>query len=818
MALIRLTPDNAEEVTQQVVGDFADLVRNSGKSPALAKLAERAGELESLSSNGVLEVEVILGEVSDPWLSPVAKWLQIDEPVLQEAITSQEQIELPLQTRSRFSVVRIRSGHKPAGRRAGQRTPPILVVVHTPEQAPDKDLKDAIFEAVQQHPLSLLLVPAEAGWAKALSGLASREAWMCKPIGLELMAERDLEENLKLSPWKEARPLMVGWSAAGSLNSLYEGLGLALEKEQGSLKSKRTVLDQKAAVSQQKSTGNASDIIAEARGFMQKKFDIYQKESAKRMQSLVAQFDGTLSKEIESTIKAFDKFDFEKKPKIFVVRIPAGLQSQLLSRAKQVLAEAGRADLADMGEVFRKAQEDVEKLIEAKGGPPTVVHFHYLPDHELTNLVDRSIVIQRAYSGTLARRGPMDYFMAARRYQMIFFMMFSAFGLSFVRSYRQIMVPLTVLLLSFGLLNVINSTRKQEKETEELELEKARELLRAEFRRCMNDVEKNWSSILSNHLSDQQSAVIEKIESTVRSFFEGANRQAAEDKVLQQRQLKGLDQSERKLVEAAKKVQAAPQELEQLSGQMTQLYAASVRPGEGGPKAPGAPAAPGVAGLPRPGVGPATPAVPASAAEALKKLQTSKQAAAGSKPAGGAASDLKKKLAEARSRGAAAPDKPVTKPSRASRPQAKGSGDLAAKAAKLRERAKAKSLDGKASKVAPATAGSGKAAGAAGDRDGENPEAPPKREAIEKRVAELQEKMKAAQAADQGDTEKDSPVTPPAEDPSTADRGELMKKKAEEIKRKMAAAAETGGDAKGGLDKTVMMPKPPPSADGDPSD
>ena len=35
--------------------------------------------------------------------------------------------------------------------------------------------------------------------------------------------------------------------------------------------------------------------------------------------------------------------------------------------------------------------------------------------------------------------------------------------------------------------------------------------------------------------------------------------------------------------------------------------------------------------------------------------------------------------------------------------------------------------------------------------------------------------MKAAQAADQGDTEKDSPVTPPAEDPSTADRGDSEK-------------------------------------------
>ena len=812
MALTRLTPDNAEEVTRQVVGDFAELVRNTGKSPAFTKLAERAGELASLASSEVLEVEVILGEVSNQWLSPVSRWLQIDETLLQEAITSQEQIQLPLQADRGFSVVRIRSGHQPAGRRAGQRTPPILVVVHTPEQAPDKELKDAIFEAVQQHPLSLLLVPADAGWAKALSGLASRGTWVCKPIGLELMQERDLEENLQLAPWKQVRPFMIGWSAAGSLTSLYEGLGLALEKEKGSLKAKRTVLDQKAAVSQSKTTGNASDILGEARGFMQKQFDIYQKESTKRMQSLVAQFDGTLSQEIEATIKAFDQFDFEKKPKIFVVRVPAAVQNGLLARTKQILEEAGRADLVAMGEVFRKTQEDVEKLVEAKGGPPTVVHFHYLPDHELTNLLDRSIRIQRAYSGTLARRGPMDYFMAARRYQMIFFMMFSAFGLSFVRSYRQIMVPLTVLLLSFGLLNVINSTRKQEKETQELELEKARELLRAELRRCMNEIDKNWSSVLSNHLTSQQAEMVEKIDNTLTSFFAGANRQAAEDKQLQQRQLKGLDQSERKLVEAAKRVQAAPQELEQLRDQMTQLYSAAVQPGQSGPRVPGAPQ-PGVAGMPRPGAGPASPAaapaVPPAAAEALKKLQASRQGATSSKPAGGAASDLKKELAEARSQRSSTPDKPGGKPPRAAKPATRGSGDPAAKAAKLKERAAAMS---RAAKVAPATAGAASDAGANNDKTSD---AAAKRAAVEQRVAELQAKMSEAQTANEV---KAPPASPPTDAEPKTDRGDLMKKKAEEIKRKMAAAAQAGEGTAGDLDKTVMMPKPPPSTDGDASD
>ena len=799
MALIRLTADNAEEVTRQVVGDLAELVGAAGKSPALAKLGERTANLENLVGSGVLEVEVILGEVSEQWRGAVARWLQIDEGILQDAISSQEPIELPLQFDRRFSVVRIRSGYDSAGRQAGQRVPPILVVVHTPEPAPEKEIKDAIFDAVQEHPLSLLLVPAAAGWAKALATLASRDRWMCKAIGLELLAERDLEENLQLSPWKETAPFMVGWSATGAMGSLYNGLGLALEKEQRSLKSKRTLLDQKAAVDQQKATGNAGEIIGEVRGYIQKQFDNFQKESANRMQSAIGQFDGSLSQEIEASIKAFNQFEYEKKPKTLIVRVPAETQNHLLSRAKEVLSEAGRADLVAMGETFRRAQEEVEKLVEAKSGPPTVVHFNYLPDHELTNLVERSIGIQRPYSGTLPRRGPMDYFMAARRYQMVFFMMFSAFGLSFVRSYRQVMVPMTVLLLSFGLLNVVNSTRKQEKETEELELEKARELLRAELRRSMNEVDKSWSSAMSSHLSSQQSIALERIEATVNTYFEGASRKAADEKVLQQRQIKGLDQAERKVTEASKKVQSAPIELEQLADQFTQLYGAAIRPGEGGPRVPGAPALPGGVRPAPAGAGPAKPAaaeMPAAAAEALKKLQAAKAGRGSGRAAARTPEEPKKKLPRARpaptpatgedaqQKAAKLREKLAQKDKAASKTPPRKASDLADKVARMKEKAAAASSDSSIASSASAAL-----------------EKPPK-------------DAHTPQGGDAGQTSE----KPPADDQPESDRGALMKKKAEEIKRKMAEAAASGQDETAGPDKTVVMPKRPVSKDGDTTD
>ena len=149
----------------------------------------------------------------------------------------------------------------------------------------------------------------------------------------------------------------------------------------------------------------------------------------------------------------------------------------------------------------------------------------------------------------------------------------------------------------------------------------------------------------------------------------------------------------------------------------------------------------------------AVPEVPAAAAEALKKLQAAKSSGGTPKRAvGRSADDLKKKPAEAKKRGAAASPKKAS--------------DLAEKAAKIKERAAAVSDGSKAS--------SGPAA----------------------------------------DVDRPSEKSPGSGQPGI-DRGALMKKKAEEIKRKMAEAAASGQDETAGPDKTVMMPKRPTSKDGD---
>lgn len=638
--LVKVTPDNAVPTVRDQVSDFRSAVGVAGRSPALLKLGEQAEELLRLIEARTVEVELLLLDNLHPlWTAVMSKWLELDPGPLVKAATQNENFDFPTNLAKPVSVIRIRGDRRPAGRRAGARVAPVFVVAHGSKDSPDKALVEDIVQEMKRRPLTMLLAPKEAGWAQGLSALGSREAFLCRLVELEGLMEKNLQETMTRPPWLQAGHLACAWSAAGALAEMHEAFSVALENEERSARAKRVALEQQSG--RQGAIASPTEILAEVRGYLQKQFEGFQRGVSTRLSDLVAPFEGRLTREVEAEIEEFSDFEFEKKPKTDVLRIPTAVEQSLLRRIADNLGEALRSDIVRLHDLFRDAQEYVEHTLEVKGAPPVAVHFRHLQQSAGDTLIGRSGVIQRPYKGEISRRGPMDFFMAARRYQMIFFMVFSAFGLSFIRQYTMFTVPLGIMLLAFGMVNVVNAARKQRAESIAKELDKAREGMRTELRRAMNDIQKNWEQLLSNHLASEQATALELIESTVKTAAEKATREAVSGKELLQQQLKNLDAAQKKISDGIKKSEQAAVDLKTLTGQLTEFYAATVRPPQPGapPAAGGRPAVPGVPGavpgVPRPAVpgvpgvapGAARPAAPAggapsaAVAEAMAKLQ-----------------------------------------------------------------------------------------------------------------------------------------------------------------------------------------------------
>lgn len=728
MALVRVTPENAVQTVYDQVEDFRQTIAAAGRAPAFVKLAERAEDLAALISTGTLEAEMLaLDGLHPQWTGSLAHWLGVDAETLARTLGQGQPFPADAgggTSTGGISLVRVGDGLRRAGRRAGERVPPILVVASgSQEPLPEAVLEEVVGE-MRRRPLTLLAGPTAADWGRALAGLGSREDWEAKFVELESLTQHTLRANFQKPPWAQAGKMAGAWSVTRALSSLETAFSVLLEKEGRSLAAKKAALEKRA--SRAAGVSNPNEVVGEVRSYLQKRFDGFQKEASAELADLVAPHDGTLTREIGARIDAFDRFDYEKKPKVDVITVPKEVEEALLNRTRGALSGLLRSQWTRMREMLRLSGDRVESILDERDAPPVALHFQHLPEQRLGTLVERGVALSRPYRGELARRGAMDYFMAARRYQMLFFMIFSAFGLSFIRSFTYFTIPMGVILLAFGMLNVVNAAQKQRAEAEEKEFGKARDALRADLTRSMGDVQKAWDQAMAQHLSAQQSSALETVEGTVKSVASQAAREAAEQKELAQQQMKGLDGSQKKITDGVRKAEAAAVDLENLSGQLIQFYGMIVTPpeaaGTGGaagvPGAAGRPAVPGAgAGMkipsmpPSPGAGgDAAGAGGAASSEAVAKLkalaaaklkQASAGAGAGAARSGrgagaGAAGDALAKLKQARAGGAGG--RPSASNPGASAAKAGGRGgvrggageDLAAKIAKIKADAAAK--------------------------------------------------------------------------------------------------------------------------------
>lgn len=697
MALVRITADNAVETVRQQLDAFAESVASAGRAPAMLKLGEEAEKLARLAASGCLEVELLgLGGLHPAWTGVLAQWLDVTPDVLTKIDAEATTVERPPDLSAAASVVRLRSELDAPPRRAGARVPPILIVARGGKEPPAKEVLDQVLAQIKTRPLTLLLAPKGADWAKALSGLGSSDTWLCKLREIEELASASttLGESMERPPWKQAGEFAASWSIAGALGSLYEAFVVALEKEERASRAKKAAVEQRSQ--QLQGAPMPTELLGEARGLIQKQFDRFQKDVSRRLKDLVAPQDGSLWREIDAAVETLDRFDSVKKPKVDAVTIPDDFQQPLIGRIKEVLGEACRSSLVELHDFLRDIKEKLERTLEERGGPPVVLHFQHLPAERVDTVLQRSVTVQRPYKGEITRKGLMDFFMAARRYQMLFFMVFSAFGLSFIRSFTAFTIPAGMVLMAYGMLNVVNGARKQRAEAEAKELDKARDMLRSELSRAMSDVQKTWDQTVSTFMTDQQNSALELIESSVRTSSAMGSRQAAGDKELVQQQIKSLDAGQRKLAEGMKKAEAAAHELEQIRSSLIEFYVAATNPQEAGAGAAagaaGAPRVPGAAG--GAGAAIAKPELPASAAAALEKLKAAQAgkpatpgpslspSAAASKPAAsGTAGDAAKRAAELKKqaeerlaklrRGGAGASKPSTPAAKPGAPAAK---------------------------------------------------------------------------------------------------------------------------------------------------
>jgi hypothetical protein len=738
MALVRATQQTALPTVRQLVGDLKKLAREAASAPALDNLVASLDALDAHAGRKSLDVEVVLaGALTPEEAGLVAAWIGpgFQPSKLQIAPGEQPIVDVPgppLDLR-----VQVRHLGSRLAQKAGAARAPIAVLVTPRALALTQDEREQLDRAFDDRPQIVLLAstrkapaaaappaapaegapsdaapaaetapaapPADDGppsesaaaapaappaptdepWFKEVEAKAKATAW--STLAHKYVPDATLQTRLGSAPWDQLHDLFRAHGAVVGLDALSNVYDMVLEQVQDEMRVNKSVGQQKLAkLGGAKGAGAAPasptvDLLAELKTRTQRLAAEFERGASDRLQDLLGQPAGLLVRETEQALGSLQELQLEKKSKTMGARVPAAFEEKVNKLIRERVGRHCAGDLVALNDLFRLIGQEFERTLSQVQGPPIVVQFRYLTDERVRRMLDMYGIFQSPYKGEMPNPGFGEYFASVRKYSMVLVMGASMFGMSaMLRQYREITVPITVLLVAFGTYSVATATRQQRVENLETQLEAARVGMRTEIRRIITDLQKQWTGMLKEFLNDQISGAVAEVDAALKESQgkkAGGDANPERDRVA--RQLATIDAAEKRIGASGKAREAFVQSVAQIRGDLKGLMSGGGPPGmarpgmpaAGGAARPGMPAVP-----PRPGM-PAVPGRPAGGAsapnpalaDARAKMEAMKaaragggDAAPGAAAAGGAAADFRARMAAGKAKPeAAAPAAPA---------------------------------------------------------------------------------------------------------------------------------------------------------------
>jgi len=550
MAVLRVSATTVVQTVRQVTSELIRALNDAGTLSAVPPLARHVEQVEQFLRSEVLPVDVRTPQPLDAL--PVS---------LRRLLADAAHASGPATTDLRLTCAGT------ASREAGEIGAPVLVWF---ADADDGDVApEALCQAAADRPL-VLLVGAPSGWSRQLAD----ECWCLDVLDADAPGPT-LQERVGALALGQAKDALRAAAAAATLQTLVQVFRLAHEVELKAVRGRR-LLVQPASAAPAVSTRATSDLLGDVRSRLQRHVTDLARGVEDRLADALAP-GGAIWRAVEEAMGAITVLDEEPRLRSCATRVGDEALAQWTRAVRDALAAHLEADLVAMRDLCRDLAVEIERAITAAGGPTVVVTFAHVEDARVRRILDQACVPSRAYQGELPRPGFFEYVMMARRYQMVLFMGMSVFGLSFVRSYREVMVPMAIVLLTLGGINVWNTVTRERAERRARELEKAHELLRQEARRMLADAQRAWTSLVAQHLGDQVAVVTAQIEGPVRDAALRLAEETGRERQRVQRQVQGYENAERRLASAARNRDLLATNLSQLRGELRHLVISLLR-------------------------------------------------------------------------------------------------------------------------------------------------------------------------------------------------------------------------------------------------
>lgn len=331
------------------------------------------------------------------------------------------------------------------------------------------------------------------------------------------------------------------------LMKVVEGLSLSLSQKKRELSGIKTVTDgELRSVSNSKSSRD-SDGIRELKQRISSVGTEFETGIQNRHDELFKPNIGVLWNKYQERAEELVELKEEKQAKKTISTIDDEFIEAYLGELRMDIRSELTTDVLMIDDMLKDIRRDIQKAYNERGISSQLPQQPISLRESLDRSLDIAVRIDRPYRGESSKSGFYEYMMAIRRYQMIFWMMASSFGLSFGPGMREIMLPISIILLSVGGYFVVTGTKKERADTKEKELMRAKESLFSETKRMFNEVQRDWMSRIKDTIKMNINTLILEFEGKLKHRHEMQKADFQDKKANMQLKVKELDSREKKL-------------------------------------------------------------------------------------------------------------------------------------------------------------------------------------------------------------------------------------------------------------------------------
>lgn len=532
-----------------LLSEINQLVGELGEYAAIGTVQQNLQQIQKQAQHPQASIQLFyLTQPKIEFQKQLADWLDIEEELQQQIFNGSEEKVIKKEFNGETYSISVAPFEKINSSRVGEHKPTLTIAVLNGTDFQDTHWEEKILSYLSNRGLFFLIteegveVPRES-----LRNLSRNVLYFESHKGGDLANKAKMSEKLGTKAFHGILQVGINHNLLLSLENIFTLLDLVIEQEDRNLKGKKVLNQQQVIRVQSKTQISTYDLAAEIKNLIQTQTTQLEKGILNDLENQTKPQVGEFSLKVEQLSENIGELETIKGSRRNQLKIPKDIEEKSMMAVENHFMDLGHRQLVSIRDALKNLERDFDKLCQKHAIPTFSLNTKFLTDQPLKVIVASALRWERPYLGEAPVKGFYEYFMAMRKYQMVFFMLVSSLGLSFMRNLRAYMIPLTILLFGFGAYNVHKAVEQESEENEEKEINKAKDSLRQEIKRMGTEITRQWAKTINDFLKGQSQQYLLLIESNMKEYFQKKNIEDEDLKKKIQRQVQSLDNSERKM-------------------------------------------------------------------------------------------------------------------------------------------------------------------------------------------------------------------------------------------------------------------------------